>query len=639
MAKLIFLPLGDDSKIGVYITGMRSGVGKRIRVFLNGSGIEDVTRSESITDELFVASNLNPNTTYGVVVLIFYDDGDTLNLTGEYTTPAGSTSSAELSLTNITSTSFDVEISGMYHQSYKIIVIYLNGNLFYQDPSYRGESETSATISLTGLTSYTLYEVEVHVIYSYDSEREEEILTSSCRTLSGGGSSTEWEIAYEYASWDTDETITRNYNLLEGEVAKITVSFTESGTATFYSESNYDTYACLSGSASFDNSTGKPSNILDYSDDDGTGSNFSFTYEVTAGEEYYLFVRHYAKNSSGQITVYIEPPEGSSSSDGWSVYDCITYNNLSSTRELDTALDAGEVVRITFTCANSGSATFYSEGSLDVIGYLSDTTAFDSENGRPASYPQLAYNDDGRGDGQFSMTYDVTAGTTYYLWVRCYYKTTSGDVVIYIQPPEGTVITGATILASGVSTTQIDAYVTGLDTSYGRNDRSIEWYIDGAFSGSDTIAAGVSSTDTYAFTGLSAGTEYDIYAIIYYTSNGTTLSKTLDVVTASTLPNARPNYFEWDAPKVSGGVFNLTATEWNALQQNINDVRSYKGYSGYSFTTAYRGNPVTAVMYNQCINAINTIHNSTLTVYQVSKGDTITAVAINRLRDLINEVD
>ena len=635
MAKLTFLP-NSSTEFYIYVEEIRSGVGKRIRVFLNGSGIENVTRSESVTEELFVASNLNPNTTYGVVVLIFYDDGDTLNLTGEYTTPAGSTSSAELSFPSepsdlVTSTSCLVQISNMRPGTKWITVSFDS----IAKISRVEESVTLITYVIDGLSSNTTYNVTVIVEYP---NGEYDYLTGVYTTLSGGGSSaTEWSVEYRNSYSDVEETLSLNYDLLSGEVARIRVSFTESGTATFYSESNYDTYACLSDSSSFDNSTGKPLNILDYSDDDGTGRNFSFTYEVEAGEEYYLFVRHYAQNSSGQITIHIEPPEGSSSGDGWSVYDCITYNNLSSTQELDTSLDAGVVTRITFTCANSGSATFYSEGSLDVVGYLSDTTSFDSENGRPTSY--LKTDDDSGGNSQFSMTHSVTAGRTYYLWVRCYSKTASGDVVIYIQPPEGSVTTGATIIASGVSTTQINAYVTGLDTSYGRNDRSIDWYINDSYYTEMSIGAQVSETDICSFYGLTPGTEYQIYAIIFYTNNGVINSKKLDTVIVSTLSSNRPGRFEWDAPKVSGGRFNLTATEWNALQQNINDVRSYKGYSEYSFTTAYKGNPVTAVMYNQCINAINTIHSSSLTVYQVSKGDTITAVAINRLRDLINEVD
>lgn len=100
----------------------------------------------------------------------------------------------------------------------------------------------------------------------------------------------------------------------------------------------------------------------------------------------------------------------------------------------------------------------------------------------------------------------------------------------------------------------------------------------------------------------------------------------------------RPDYFSWTYTKRSGRAFNLTADEWNELTSNINEVRRYRGYSNYSFTTAYSGDNFTAKMYNQAVNAIKGISGYGTYIYTVSKGEEITADHLNDLRDELNAV-
>lgn len=95
------------------------------------------------------------------------------------------------------------------------------------------------------------------------------------------------------------------------------ISFTTSGTATFYTDSSGDTYGFLSKSTGWDDVEGEPTSIL-ASNDDGDDRNFKFTYDVTAGTTYYLWVRYYSTSTSGYIDLYIDPPEALPTVDAWS---------------------------------------------------------------------------------------------------------------------------------------------------------------------------------------------------------------------------------------------------------------------------------------------------------------------------------
>lgn len=470
-------------------------------------------------------------------------------------------------------------------------------------------------------------------------------------TPPGSSSVDGWTIAYENGYSNVSETLNLEYELLEGEVARVRVYFAESGTATFYSEGDTDVIAYLSDQDSddFDLSSGTPNSVLAQDDDGGTNYNFSFTYDVEAGTYYYLYVRHINLETSGTPAVYIVPPE-STSSDTWTVESWGTYSNIYTEQTIAGTLDAGTVGMIKFTCKNSGTATFYSTGDLDVRAYLSTSDSFDGTSGEPDVYD--ASNDDaGSGDRNFSISFDVTAGTTYYLFVRCFNVTDSGSTTVYLNPPsEDYEITGATIVAEGASTTTIEAYVTGLDTSYGRDDRYINWYIGTSSSnmsyyGQQDLSSRASSGDVYTFTNRSAGTTYYIYAVIYYTNNGVYESKTLDTVTAKTT-GARPDYFEWDEAKVAGEPFNITASEWCALLDNINAVRVYMGYSAIQTgtTAAYfmypdAGDEFTAVHYNQALNGITGMLGTGYNDNAVTSGEEITAAKINLLRDWINDIE
>lgn len=192
--------------------------------------------------------------------------------------------------------------------------------------------------------------------------------------------------------------------------------------------------------------------------------------------------------------------------------------------------------------------------------------------------------------------------------------------------------------------TYLAVCVEGLDTSYSRDDRYIEWYIDGKSSGSDTLSAGASSSSSQYFVNLEPSTTYSISATIYYSStptSGVDSSVTVSgsfTTEAEPEPDPRPSYFSWDTAKTSGGKFNLTASEWNSLMGNINDVRTWLGQSQYGYTSASSGATFTASMYNQAVNAINGISKYSGSLSRVSSGDKVYASQLNALRDAINSI-
>jgi len=311
------------------------------------------------------------------------------------------------------------------------------------------------------------------------------------------------------------------------------VSFANSGTAKFYTEgTSADTYGFLSTSTGWDSENGTPSSPLKEDDDTNGAPNFFISYNVTAGTTYYIWVRGYSGSTTGSTTLYIEPPGQS-----WTVSSG-ALGTISKETSASFSLSTKQIKRYSVSFENSGEATFYTSSSEDTYGYLSTSSSLDSTNGEPSSY--IASDDDSSGGNNFAISYNVTAGTIYYIWVRQYSGNSTGAIDLYIEPPEAAAV--------------------------------------------------------------------------------------------------RPSNFSWTYTKTKGGSFNLTAAEWNALTARINAFREYKGLSSYSFTYAYKGNDFTAAMYNQAVNAIKGISGYGSYLYTVSKGDTVTAAGLNALRDELNAI-
>lgn len=95
--------------------------------------------------------------------------------------------------------------------------------------------------------------------------------------------------------------------------------------------------------------------------------------------------------------------------------------------------------------------------------------------------------------------------------------------------------------------------------------------------------------------------------------------------------------FQWDTPKQAGRTFNLTAAEWNKFTVAINQARSEKGLAQIPFTQAVKGNKVTASIFNEAVNALNSMISTGVPV--CSSGDTIYASYLNDLVTKLNQIN
>lgn len=96
--------------------------------------------------------------------------------------------------------------------------------------------------------------------------------------------------------------------------------------------------------------------------------------------------------------------------------------------------------------------------------------------------------------------------------------------------------------------------------------------------------------------------------------------------------------FEWDTPKYSGREVNITASEWNKLQQFINDKRKLLGYQSWNFTRVVTGRRMRADEYNDVRQSISGMGGQNLPPKMMS-GDKMIADHLNMLVDSINDIN
>ena len=147
------------------------------------------------------------------------------------------------------------------------------------------------------------------------------------------------------------------------------------------------------------------------SDDDGAGNNrdFSLSYNLTSYETYYLKVTTHS--GSGSITVTVNRAYSTSGS----------LHTGSNSIYVGSSSDG---VYYSFTPSSSGQYTFYSSNSSS--GLDPEAVLYDS------NWSQLDSDDDGAGNSRnFSLSYNLTAGKTYYLKVAAH--SGYGSTTVYVQ--------------------------------------------------------------------------------------------------------------------------------------------------------------------------------------------------------------
>lgn len=176
---------------------------------------------------------------------------------------------------------------------------------------YTEPSSTTSTYPFEGLDPDTTYYIKIKCLDSSQSnslgvypDDDGYVVTYSTEA-----ESSTWEIGNTY-TWTNMSEEQKEYLSfgISGYVARFKISFARSGAATFRSTGNYDTYAYLSTTSTFDEEEGGPKTYLTSNDDSGSGNNFKISWAVTAGTVYYLWVRLYSIDDTGSCNVYVTPP-------------------------------------------------------------------------------------------------------------------------------------------------------------------------------------------------------------------------------------------------------------------------------------------------------------------------------------------
>lgn len=212
----------------------------------------------------------------------------------------------------------------------------------------------------------------------------------------------------------------------------------------------------------------------------------------------------------------------------------------------------------------------------------------------------------------------------------------------------------AAIKESSITSSTISVYISGLDTSYSKDDRQIAWYIDGTLSGSDTLKSGVSKSSVWTFKGLKSNRTYTIKATIFNPtwSVNTTLEKDFDTESeggAETPPEDLIEGWSWSVTIKSGTkVSAVPYTDWNSLIDKIDELLDTGNYGSWlkdstegavlskSASKMKSSDKVlTADRFNSVRYNIGARRGTGIKVV-VSPGDTVYADYLNKLETAIN---
>ena len=157
-----------------------------------------------------------------------------------------------------------------------------------------------------------------------------------------------------------------------------------------------------------------------------------------SGEQQYSYENPFSYNGTEDIIIRAEgevgdPGGGGDDTEEWKYYHTIVGTIPEFYEDTETYVPKYIVQVFQFRFERDGIAKFYSFLSGDTIGYLSDSLGIDETSGEPSGNI-LAQNDDDNG-WEFGFEYEVSAYTTYYLYVRHQFGDTGGYIQIGIEAP------------------------------------------------------------------------------------------------------------------------------------------------------------------------------------------------------------
>lgn len=188
------------------------------------------------------------------------------------------------------------------------------------------------------------------------------------------------------------------------------------------------------------------------------------------------------------------------------------------------------------------------------------------------------------------------------------------------------------VLTLTVTSTYNRIYVTATTNQTKSYDISVSFFLDGARELTDVIAAGETSCTRYYYTDITPATSYTV------SLHDNTLGRDI-----ASIKKRTKNNFSWTGgAKVKGATFDLTASDWNEFTTQLKAKERWFTSNQRTFTTAVTGNDFTATMFNQAVASINNMvadgaTDCVTTMTAVSKGDPVTAAAMNQLVACLNE--
>lgn len=143
----------------------------------------------------------------------------------------------------------------------------------------------------------------------------------------------------------------------------------------------------------------------------------------------------------------------------------------------------------------------------------------------------------------------------------------------------------------------------------------------------DDIFYADDTTFWYDIDGLTPDTDYAANVKAGEDFLGTTYFTTL---------SRRPTNWSWWSTIASGAEIAITAPEWNAFCERINEFRAYKKRQPYGFSPVSSGTPISAYIVNQGISAISEISNHGSLPEQAYSGGTVSAAFFHALSGTLN---
>lgn len=142
----------------------------------------------------------------------------------------------------------------------------------------------------------------------------------------------------------------------------------------------------------------------------------------------------------------------------------------------------------------------------------------------------------------------------------------------------------------------------------------------------------------YTVDGLEAETDYAVNVGLATSSTGAGVTWWGGQYFTTDAAITRPDDWYWDSTIASGYEINLTADEWNAFCDRINEFRVYDGLDEYDFTRVYSGDEISAAICNEAWYAINAITGHGTMPSKAVSGGALYASFFTGLRDALNSV-